>query len=895
MKKFLQSAFILVLLASAGMCFIRAPRGVETDVYALIGSNSPVAALARASADSFRVLCDTPADAAACREAARFDPPLDPKVLYELVRTKGGGLLSERHRTLLMAGETNKIARSALRRDYAGVGLFPKEDDPYYFLDDFVLSFKNFRPQLKDGAELLTGSLAANDPSAISALIKLARTRVGVHLSGAPFHAYLATEATKCEVNLLGGLSLIAVFLIGFWLFRSFRFVLPLVFALVAGFVIGAAAILLMPERPHALTFLFGTSLIGLGVDYCYHALKDHSPQLGGNLTAALITTVLSFVPLLFSSVSVLNQMAVFTISGLVAIYVVARLWMRSSSQPISDAADSPTTRWLISRLPKVVVIGVRMLFVALLIFGVLRISFANDPSRFHVMDPMLAAGERAVMESTGLAGLRFHPVPLDDWQQENLQLKSRMDEKPKGALLTAADLPRGMTLTIDARIYLLLPSAVGINLKVELQRFFDSLAHETYWLLLIAFGVMFAFLLITLRRRFLVTAKPLVLAILSTIAVLGWLGEPLTFFQLLCFFVLTGLAVDYVLFHQGGGCSSTVFASFLTSAIGFGLLTLTSFAVTRTMGITIACGLVFAYLFSIPSSNHVDHKVVGWAEQKEQSSGRFRLTLLFTSYRLFGKSFAKIIIFFVVLAIYPFAKAICVAVRKNLALLGTDPKKCAPLAVFLNFAWSLMDKVDACSLQRKLPKMTVVGDRDWMSGGCFLLATHVGTIGVLPALNPSSFHPKLHAFQQMTHDKVFTDFFERWRDKSRFELHAVEDIGVETAVEMQAAIQRGEIVLMAADRPSASAAGSRVPLRQSLLGREIAFPKGVFRFAKLMESPVFAITCVRTGWNAYTVEARRMGTDILKDYAAFLEAAIRKNPEQWYQFYDIMGGEDAP
>ena len=41
--------------------------------------------------------------------------------------------------------------------------------------------------------------------------------------------------------------------------------------------------------------------------------------------------------------------------------------------------------------------------------------------------------------------------------------------------------------------------------------------------------------------------------------------------------------------------------------------------------------------------------------------------------------------------------------------------------------------------------------------------------------------------------------------DTRSFALHAVESIGVETAVEMQAAIGRGELVLMAGDRVSAS------------------------------------------------------------------------------------------
>lgn len=208
-----------------------------------------------------------------------------------------------------------------------------------------------------------------------------------------------------------------------------------------------------------------------------------------------------------------------------------------------------------------------------------------------------------------------------------------------------------------------------------------------------------------------------------------------------------------------------------------------------------------------------------------------------------------------------------------------------------LNFAWAMVDKIDACGLMKSPPKMTVVGDRGWTKGGCFLLSTHVGCIEVLPAFAESEDRaprraPLVHAFQQMGRDALYTSYFMKHLDRSRLALHAIEDIGVETAVEMQEAIRGGDIVLMAGDRPAASGSAT---LRREFLGCECEFPKGVFRFAKLMECPVYAITCVRTGWNAYTVNAKRLGEDLVGDYVAFLEAAALAHPDQWYQFYDFF------
>ena len=73
-------------------------------------------------------------------------------------------------------------------------------------------------------------------------------------------------------------------------------------------------------------------------------------------------------------------------------------------------------------------------------------------------------------------------------------------------------------------------------------------------------------------------------------------------------------------------------------------------------------------------------------------------------------------------------------------------------------------------------------------------------------------------------------------------------------------------------------------------LGRDCVWPKGVFRFAKMMEAPVYAIVCVKTGWNAYEARAVRLEGELLDDYVRFLEAETRAHPDQWYQFYRFFG-----
>lgn len=305
-----------MLLAALGKPLLLAAI-LSTDLFSLVGGEDRLLALAQRRLAG---ACARPLHHPRWRSRLqggcnlRGNPEL-PQVL-DFYAKHGAGLLAEQDRALLAAGETNRILRAVKRRDYAGVGLLPKAQDPYYFINNYLVGLKSRFPRPEAGAILQSSALSREE---IAALVALAQSRDDVYLSGAPFHTYLAVRSSVKEINLLSAVSLAAALGIGFWLFGSFRFVLPTVLTLLAGFAAGTAMLFLLFPAPHVLTFIFGTSLIGLGVDYCYHGKSR-------NLLKALFTTVLAFSPLFFSHVAVLNQMAVFAVSGLVAIYLCVRL-----------------------------------------------------------------------------------------------------------------------------------------------------------------------------------------------------------------------------------------------------------------------------------------------------------------------------------------------------------------------------------------------------------------------------------------------------------------------------------------------------------------------------------------------------------------------------------------
>ncbi|MGN0854993.1 MAG: MMPL family transporter [Kiritimatiellia bacterium] len=962
--KALAKGLFLLALASAGMVAAVGLRcGVETDIFSLAGDaafrNSPLALLHEVSADSVRVLCADGARADALRARYPFDAPLDPAAFLETVRTHGLGLLAPKTRELLARNETDRIRRSVRRRDYSGVGLFPKADDPYYFLNDFVMALQALEPEgLADGAVILTGRGSMIDAAVpgggLLALIREAEADDGLWLSGTPFHTVLARRQTVREINVLGFLSLAAVLLFGWLLFRSFRFAVPMTLLLGAGFLAATGAVCLLPGLPHALTFLFGTTLIGLGVDYCFHALSAErfEADFGRKLTGALVTSCLAFAPLLLSRVCVLRQMAAFSIVGMVTIYAGVRLFMC----PVSGRMEGSGTRsFAFARfrgLRPSVLFGLFLILAALFVTRcVVRAPVSSDPSLFHRPVPVMARGEAKFAELTGTSA-RVRLVNVTEWQRQNAELKKRMcgdatcltsdapcaaHAVPGAPFLTAADFPSGMAFRWKDADYLVLPeeaaqAIVGdfgesVSPKGSLELVFARFLVEA----MMMFGG--AMVLLCLVAFVMGYGLGLVLrpfgACILTFLTIGLVAGPLTFFHILCFFIIFGLGIDYSIFHvqsqESRGDSSpesgdhalkksrnsVVFISFLTSFVSFGLLAFTSFPVTRGMGLTMAVGLFWAYVLSmvrggpaIPRNGDRPRAPSTrlWHIQKEQSAGWFRIRLMWFFYRFLGKDVAKILFIPGYLFIYPFCTSARAALRRYYGILGVEDRSFRHL---LGFAWSMLDKTDACTLGKNPPRLELAGDTDWMKGGCFLLSAHLGCIGVLPALRGAGCggHPApvVHAFQQMGHDAEFTRFFTEHMDVNRLTLHAVEEIGVETAVEMKAAIGRGEIVLMAGDRLPAAppppdngcpAPGVRHRARffaRPFLGRLCHWPKGAFRFAQMMESPIYAIVCVRKGWNTYEVRARRLGTDPLGTYIAFLEENVRRYPYQWYQFYDFF------
>ena len=719
-------------------------RGVEMDLYALLDSSrqNTLRALADHLGGQLRILLEGPdlasLDAPAKefkeyinsrethrepgdpqRERPRLSRPGEPQRATGTLREtlaalapRSGGLLTDETRALLLAGKFGEVATNSATALTTGflAPLVSVKQDPYLLATDYLVQLQRHVEShiargwsSRDGDPvcerdgrfyrlLVFDGFKTSDSEFICDLLKRVRAggsgvsplhSVKAYVSGAPFHTALSMERTKRDITVLSIISLVFVFALGVWLFRSGRFVVPLFATLASAFLVAAAAVFAVFGKPHAFTFVFGTSLIGLGVDYVYHACAAKDVRaLVRPLSYALLTTLACFAPLAFSSVAVLRQMALFTCAGLVTAWAAVMCHCVSSPggsgvSPLQGRVSSPGGSG-VSPLQRVLLLLLLLAVGA----GAFRVHLSSDPALFYRPDPILEEGEKKIFdlnqaaaaqlvvvegatlqealereEAAGVKGLSAI-IPSLKRQRENQALIAALREKTStnyveltGVSVSGGADTRGlldpeeiddplleklmrmMCMKVGGRVMIVSPGEmkrrdaaspredelkrrdavsprgaegdVGVTVvepKREVAEMFDAYAREAYRLLGIAFVFLIVLLVVLFRKRFLACAGPVLAAALATLGVLGWCGVPLTFFHALCFFVCTGLGLDFAIFHLGDPPSRTrrvVFVSFLTSAVAFGMLAFTSFAVTRAMGATLALGLLFAYLFS--------------------------------------------------------------------------------------------------------------------------------------------------------------------------------------------------------------------------------------------------------------------------------------------------------
>ena len=293
------------------------------------------------------------------------------------------------------------------------------------------------------------------------------------------------------------------------------------------------------------------------------------------------------------------------------------------------------------------------------------------------------------------------------------------------------------------------------------------------------------------------------------------------------------------------------------------------------------------------------------WYQQQERGAGTFRLNLLFWVYKIFGIRFLKFWVRLVAGIIGVGAKSAQKFSNEYRRILNEyqiahniKPTQFSTAQHIRLFADSLVDKMVAMCSKKNEIKFVAQNNNDWREfqklikskHGIFLICNHIGNIEALAAF-PDSKNVKIHAFQQTGQSGIFHKFISTHSTRKNTIIHPIEDMNVGTATEMFDFLNDGDLVMMAGDRVSVNAPNKTISVQ--ILGHDCELPMGVFRFAKSMSHPVFAVSLLNIGNERYKLIVKKLDdtnvNNMANEFAAFIESMTLAAPRQWYNFYDFF------
>ena len=318
------------------------------------------------------------------------------------------------------------------------------------------------------------------------------------------------------------------------------------------------------------------------------------------------------------------------------------------------------------------------------------------------------------------------------------------------------------------------------------------------------------------------------------------------------------------------------------------------------------------------------------WSQQSEQAAGYWQLKLLLVLFRIFPVFILRLMAFPVGFFYFLFSKRGRIESRcflKKVAPFIDDAKlaeKCrcwlGSLRHIISFSLSLIEKIQSWSGKFQFKDLNFKNDdigkliRELEEGkGAFLIFSHLGNSELLRGLlnfDQTGVSRKIHVTSII--DVNITAYFIRMLKElnlqSSMDIISADEISPQTAVLLEERLSSGGLVAIAGDRTSA--AGSK-NIILPFFGKGAPFPSGAFYLASLMKYPVYFVFGLRQkdlslipkydmhvhkssiSFNCSRKERQERSSLLAASFAAYLEEYCKKQPFQWYNFYDFWQEEN--
>ena len=310
----------------------------------------------------------------------------------------------------------------------------------------------------------------ASDGHAISHLnrvldsLKQAKPGLVVAKSGVPFHSYESSDRAMSEIAWISGVSVVLILLLLLYVFRS---PLPIV-ATLSTIAIAVFTALTFTwylfGNIHVFTLVFGTSIIGVSIDYAVHffvhwktGVRNVRSSIIKGLLLGFLTTELSYIALTFAEFSLLRQMAVFSIVGLLSAFLTITLLFHAVFENAMASGEGIVAKSVPANLPtqfpkvflnayaKFPKWGIRLmfaLFILALLPGLILLHIHTDIGNFYTMNEEIKASEALTskLNNLGVAPTYFIVEGKAEYEvlENEEQLTQRLANAEKEGLVKA-------------------------------------------------------------------------------------------------------------------------------------------------------------------------------------------------------------------------------------------------------------------------------------------------------------------------------------------------------------------------------------------------------------------------------------------------------------------------
>lgn len=313
--------------------------------------------------------------------------------------------------------------------------------------------------------------------------------------------------------------------------------------------------------------------------------------------------------------------------------------------------------------------------------------------------------------------------------------------------------------------------------------------------------------------------------------------------------------------------------------------------------------------------------ELLHWADEKEVISSNKPLKFLLLLFSFLPGFLVHCVAFpvaFFYLLCSKRARNECCLYQKNLREFskGEVPKIISPYRQILSFSHCVLEKLQGWLGKQKYD-MVITHDDDLGElvsslndgKGALMIGSHLGNMELLRGLssfgeNACGRQLSVTTIMEMKATEQFNQTLKEINPNAGFNVIDPSDIGPDTICTLQEQIEKGGLVVVAADRTSAR---SRTKcLTESFLGKPANFPYGVFLIAMLLKAPVYYCFGLRSKTSSLNpkyhmfIEKSSVNLEVgrserensikmlCREFISKLEKFCIQFPYQWYNFYNF-------